>query len=127
MAIIPLLQLMACTTLAVVSIQWRIAHSTSESAYRHLLPFIVVAGVLGIILISPLAELFVAYYRGSIFEMEAVTCRYKGPYWWAYWSLAIFPLLPMLGLLPFIGKRPVLMASLAGLATLPVIYGTIAK
>jgi molybdopterin-containing oxidoreductase family membrane subunit len=31
-----------------------------------------------------LMELFVAYYTGAIYEMDAFKFRIAGPYWWAY-------------------------------------------
>ncbi len=127
MSITPVLQLIACTTLIVISIQWRLTHSASENAFRHLLPFIAAASILGIILALPFAELFVAYYSGALYEMESIKFRYEGPYWWAYWALVTFPLLPTLGLFPFIGKRPIVMATLAGLAMLTVTFWTIAN
>lgn len=128
MTIIPILQLMACTTLAVVAIQWRLTHSASENAFRHLLPFIAAAGVLGIILLFPYAiEFFVANYSGALYEVESISFRFNGPYWWVYWLQTFLPLLPILGLFPFVGKRPILMVVFAGLAMLPVAHATIAS
>lgn len=34
-----------------------------------------------------LMELFVAYYSGAIYEMEAFKYRMTGPYWWAYLAM----------------------------------------
>ncbi len=121
--IIPALQLIACVTLAVVAIRWRLVHSARENAYRFLLPFIIAAGIFGIILVFPYAiEIFVAYYSGAQYEMEAMSFRFNGPYWWAYSASFILPLLPTCGLFPFIGKRPILVVAIAALALIPVSF-----
>jgi len=97
--------------------------STSETAHRSLLPFIVVASILGWCIIYPFAvEIFVAYYSGAIYEMEAVSFRFSGVYWWVYTAGFILPLLPMIGLLPWVGRRPTLIAGIALLSLIPVSF-----
>lgn len=121
MTILIALQFMACLSLAVFALRWRLSHAAGESAYRHLLPFAFAAWVLGFVLVYPFAmEIFVAWYSGAMYEMEAITFRFNGPYWWAYRAGFILPLLPVFGLFPWIGRRPVLMLVIAVLAILPV-------
>lgn len=122
MTILMALQFLACLALAVFALRWRLAHA-GESAYRHLLPFTFAAGALGFILVYPFAmEFFVAWYSGAMYEMESVLFRFNGPYWWAYRSGFILPLLPVFGLFPWIGKRPVVMLVIAVLALIPVSF-----
>lgn len=117
------LQFLACLVLAVFALRWRFTHAAGESAYRHLLAFTFVAWVLGFVLVYPLAmEFFVAWYSGAMYEMESVLFRFNGPYWWAYRAGFILPLLPMFGLFPWIGKRPVVMLVIAVLALIPVSF-----
>jgi Ni/Fe-hydrogenase subunit HybB-like protein len=40
-----------------------------------------------------LMELFVAFYSGAVYEMEAFTYRIVGPYWWAYALMMTFNVL----------------------------------
>lgn len=114
---------MACLTLAVLAVRWRVSHASRESAYRFLLPINIAAGLLGIILVYPYAmEIFVAWYSGAMFEMEMISYRFNGPYGWAYYAGFILPLLPLLGWIPLIGKRPLLMLGIAALALIPVSF-----
>lgn len=44
-----------------------------------------------------LMELFVAFYSGAIYEMDAFKFRIAGPYWWAYfWMMSLNVLSPQL-------------------------------
>lgn len=123
MMILMALQFVGCLALAVFALRWRLAHAARESAYRHLLPFTIAAWVLGFVLVYPLAmEVFVAWYSGAMYEVEAITFRFNGPYWWVYRAGFVLPLLPVFGLFPWIGKRPVLMLVIAVLAMLPVSF-----
>jgi hypothetical protein len=123
MTILMALQFLACLALAVFALRWHVTHAAGESAYRHLLPFTIAASVLGLVLVYPFAmELFVAWYSGAMYEMEAVAFRFNGPYWWAYRAGFVLPLLPVFGLFPWIGKRPVVMLVIAVLALVPVAF-----
>lgn len=122
MTILMALQFLACLALAVFSLRWRLTQA-GVSAYRHLLPFSIAAWMLGFVLVYPFAmELFVAWYSGAMYEMESVLFRFNGPYWWVYRSGFILPLLPVFGLFPWIGKRPVVMLVIAVLALMPVSF-----
>lgn len=117
------LQFFACFALAVFALRWRVTHGAGEGAYRYLVPFSIAASVLGFVLVYPFAmELFVAWYSGAMYEMEAVAFRFNGPYGWAYRAGFILPLLPVFGLFPWIGKRPVVMLVIAVLALVPVAF-----
>ena len=121
--IIPALQFVSCIVLAVAAGRLIINHSTSEAAHRSLRPFIVVASILGWCIIYPFAvEIFVAYYSGAIYEMEAVSFRFNGVYWWVYSAGFILPLLPMIGLIPWVGRRPTLIVGIALLSLIPVSF-----
>jgi hypothetical protein len=79
-------------------------------------------------LVLPYAvEVFVAYYSGAQYEAEVMAYRLNGPYWWAYCAGFIFPLLPILGLFPFIGKRPVLMFAIAAMALIPITFTSVGE
>jgi uncharacterized membrane protein YozB (DUF420 family) len=120
--IIESLQLLSCATLAAAAIRWRIRHRAGEGAHRSLFPFIIAAGVMGCVLVvSYMIESFVAYYSGSIFEVRTVTYRFDGSYQWVYLTVILLPLLPISGLLPAVGKRPLLMAVIAVLAMIPAV------
>lgn len=121
--ILPILQLIACITLAIVAFRWRFLHSAGGSAYRTLVPFISAAGIFGVILVFPyIMEVFVVYYSGAQYELEAMLYRFNGPYWWVYYAGLILPLLPILGLFPFIGKRPTMVVAISFLALIPVSF-----
>lgn len=80
---------------------------------------------MGLALVFPFAmELFVAHYSGALFEMEVMSYRLNGPYWWVFWVAAVLPLLPLLGMIPFIGRRPLLVAGIASAAATPVLFWT---
>lgn len=121
--ILTALQFTACFVLAVLAFRGRAMHAAGENAYRHLLPFTLAACALGFILVYPFAmEMFVAWYSGALYEMEAVTFRLNGPYGWVYRAGFILPLLPFFGLFPWIGRRPVLMLVIAVLASIPAAF-----
>jgi hypothetical protein len=114
-------QFAACMILAVLAMGWRLKHSKAESAHRFLFPAIVTAGLLGCGLLLPFAmETFIAYYSGSSKPMAVMRYRLTGPYWFVYFTGILLPPLPLLGLIPAFGKKPILMAVIAVLAALPV-------
>jgi hypothetical protein len=118
-----ILQVTGCIALATAALYWKFTRSTQQGAHKFLFPFIIAAGVLGIALIAPYAiELFVASYSGAIYESAIVSFRFNGPYWWVYYCGFIFPLLPTFGVIPIIGSRPVVVAFLAVIALIPVLF-----
>jgi hypothetical protein len=118
-----ILHLAACLSLAGASIYWMVRRPGRPGVHRFLFPFIIVSGTAGIVLtISPLLEIWVAYYGGAIYEIEAFKFRYAGPYWWIYSSLLAFPLFPLLGILPFIGRQPLLMAGICIISVSPSLF-----
>jgi hypothetical protein len=107
----------------VISIRLQLAYSVRQHTYRSLLPFIIIAGIFGILLVFPYAaEISSIYKMGDKNEMEAMSFRFNGPYWWVYSSGFILPLLPAFGLFPAIGKRPILVVAIAVIAMIPVSY-----
>lgn len=123
MIITEILQATACIALTAAALYWKFTRSTQQGAHKFLFPFIIVAGVLGIALVAPLAiELFVASYSGAIYETSVVSFRFNGPYWWVFYGGFILPLLPTFGVLPFIGNRPVVVAFIAMLALIPALF-----
>jgi hypothetical protein len=124
--ILSALQVTACLALAFMAIRWRCTNSPQANAYRFLFPYTAAAGVLGLVLVFPFAmELFVAHYSGALFEMEVMSYRLNGHYWWVFCMGAILPLLPLLGMTPFIGRRPLLVAGIASAAATPVLFWTV--
>jgi hypothetical protein len=118
-----ILQVTACIALAAAAIYWKVTRSTQQGAHKFLFPFIIAAGVLGIVLIAPYAiELFVTSYSGTIYEKDAVSFRFNGPYWWVYYCGFILPLLPTFGVIPPVGNRPTIVALIAVLALIPVLF-----
>ena len=121
--IVDILQVTACVALIVAIIYWKLNRSAELRIHKFLLPYILVASALGIALIVPYAmELFIVYYSGENYEMEAVTYRFTGPYRWFFYGKSILPLLPILGVLPQIGSRPVFVAFIGVLAMVPVLF-----
>lgn len=115
--IISITHLLACLCLLAAAIAIRRGNS---SAVPFLFPLILLSTATGIALIYLYAiEIFVANYSGAIYEMEVLTYRLNGPYWWVYYGSVILPLLPGLAFIPAIRKRLVLVAVLALIAAVP--------
>lgn len=123
---VQILQFSTCIALAAAAIFWRSKRRSAEGAHKSLFPFIIAAGLMGCILVGPFGmEAFVAYYSGALHETDPILFRLEGPYRWVYLTAFILPLLPVFGLLPPVGKRPVLMTVLAVLAMVPVVYARV--
>ena len=71
-------------------------------------------------LAGPIAEVAMEYL--STGSRVSISFRMNGPYAWAYSLAIILPVLPVAGILPVIGKRPLLMAGIALLALLPAAF-----
>ena len=100
-----------------------ISGQSTQSISTSLHPSIVAASGLGIALIAPyLLEIFIIKYSGAIYEMEGIEYRMNGPYWWVYYLGAILPLLPILALIPRIKRRPFIVATLALLGMVPIVF-----
>ena len=126
MIIVEIIQITACVVLMAAAIYWRLNRSVEQGVHRFLLPYILVASAMGIAVIAPFAmEMFVAYYSGAIYSFEPLTYRFSGPYWWYFYSALIFPLLPIFGVFPQIGNRPVVVAFIGMLAMAPVLFNRI--
>ncbi len=121
--ILEILQLAACVTLIAAAMYWKFTRSAEQGVHKFLFPFILVASVLGIALIAPYGiEVFVDYYSGSLYQVEAMVFRFNGSYWWVYYSGLILPMLPIFGVLPQIGSRPIIVAIIGVLAMVPVVF-----
>ncbi len=121
--IVDILQVTACVALIVAAMYWKFTRSDEQGVHKFLFPFILAASVLGIALVAPYAiEVFVDYYSGSLYQVEAMAFRFNGPYWWVYYSGLILPMLPIFGVLPQIGSRPIIVAIIAVLAMVPVVF-----
>jgi hypothetical protein len=95
-------------------------HRGNNKTLSYLFPLILLSAIAGIALIYPYAiEIFVARYSGAIYEMEALTFRLTGPYWWVYYASIILPPLPGLALIPAVRKQPIVVALLALLGAVP--------
>lgn len=115
------LHALACLALIGAAVGWRMRHGKSTTAHRFLFPYIIATGIAAILLLGePLVEIFIACYSGATFTIRM---RYTGPYAWVFLAGGFLPFLPALGILPTLGKRPVVMASLGLLALLPALFG----
>jgi hypothetical protein len=120
------LHLLICSALIGAAF-YRIARAgTAPTAHRFLFPYIAVAALTGLVIAYLYGmELFVAYYSGAGPAHAAAKLRLDGPYGWLYISLVVFPLLPAIGILPWIGRRPLAVALLGVLAPLPELLMTL--
>ncbi|MES2981595.1 MAG: hypothetical protein V4727_04710 [Verrucomicrobiota bacterium] len=123
-----ILQVAACVALIAAAMYWKFTRSCVQGTHKFLFPFILTASILGIALIAPYAiEVFVAYYSGAIYEVEAMNFRFNGSYGWVYYSGFILPLLPIFAVLPQIGSRPILVALVGMLAMVPVVFDHVVR
>jgi hypothetical protein len=121
--ILEILQVTACVALIAAAMYWKFIRATEQGTHKFLFPYILVASALGIALLASYAmELFIGYYSGAIYEVEVAKFRYTGPYWWYYLGAVILPLLPIFGVLPQIGSRPIIVTIIGVLAMAPVIF-----
>lgn len=121
--ILSILHLAACIVMSGASVFWIVRGTHSTGFHRFLFPYLIVAGICGILLtLSPLLEIWVAYYSGAIYEIEAFKFRFAGPYWWIYSTSLAFPLFPLLGILPPIGQRPLLMTGIGIISVIPSLF-----
>jgi hypothetical protein len=112
--IMTLAHLLACLALIAAVIYRIMKFGTAPNAYRFLFPFISAAALAGMIDFYRLCmEFFVAWYSGARYQLEAMEYRLTGPYGWVYVSRALAPGLPVAALIPWIGKRPCVVAVLA--------------
>ena len=114
------LRIGACLALVIAGIYWRVKHGKAN-AHRFLFPYIIAAGIAGLLpLVSLGMELFVAWYSDPTYaHMLLFVYGGTGP-----WIILLFlPILPAAGIIPAVGKRPILMACLGLLALLTAIPG----
>ena len=110
------LHLLACIALAVAALFWRRHVSEGASIYRHVMPFVTAAGFLGLlILYGYFMEFFVASYSGATYEVGELT---GGRIAWIAVS-AFLTNLPLLGLIPYVGRQSLLLVVTACLAAVP--------
>ena len=110
------LHLLACIALVIAASYWRRNLPRGLSAYRRLLPFILAAGILGVVILYRYGiEFFVASYSGAIYEVEAPS---RGAIAVIAVS-AVASVLPLAGLLPVIGRRASAMIYIGCVAAIP--------
>jgi hypothetical protein len=114
------IHLLACTALIAAAF-YRIARAgPTPTAHKFLFPYIIAASLFGMVLSYLYAmELFVAWYSGADPAYDPTKTLPTGLYGWLYFSLPVTPLLPAAAIIPWIGKRPLLVALLGILAPLP--------
>ena len=112
------LHLLACIALVIAAAYWRGRLPRGLSTYRRLLPFILAAGIMGVVILYRCGfEFFVASYSGALYEVEA-----PSPGALAIIAMsAIVSTLPLAGLLPMIGRRASTMIGIGCLAAIPSI------
>jgi hypothetical protein len=112
--------IVACFTLAAAASYRLMRAGPAPTAHRFLFPYIIAASLVGMVISYLYAmEFFVAYYSGSDNPHLAARLQPGSPYAWFYASLVLAPLLPAFAIFPWIGKRPLAVARLGILATLP--------
>jgi hypothetical protein len=110
------LHLLACTALVAASLYWRHHATEGASIYRHLMPYIIAVGILGLlILYGYFMEFFVASYSGAMYEFGDLT---RGQIAWSAIS-GFLTILPLVGLIPAIGRQSLLLLVVACLAAVP--------
>lgn len=117
------IQTACCVLLIVAALSYWVRSQSNKNVTRGraLLPFVLAAGISGIAYLAPLPwAFFKARLEGADYTAEAYYYRLTGPYWWVYGLAAILVLLPLLGLIPAVGKRFLLVATLGLLALIPV-------
>ena len=114
------LRIGACLALVFAGIYWRVKHGKAN-AHRFLFPYIIAAGIAGLLPLAALGlELFVAWYSGAVSASGSVSFVVVGHYRWLLAILFCFAMLPAAGIVPAVGKRPILMACLGLLSLLTV-------
>ena len=116
------LHLLACTALVAASLYWRNHATEGASIYCHLLPYIIAAGFLGLLLLyGYFMEFFVASYSGALYEVGELT---RGQIAWIAIS-GFLTILPLVGLIPAIGRQGLLLLVVACLAAVPSVVSLV--
>jgi hypothetical protein len=118
------LHLLACIALVASSLYWRYHATEGASIYRHVMPYIIAAGFLGLlILYGYFMEFFVASYSGAIYAVGELP---RGQIAWIAISISGFlTILPLVGLIPAIGRQGVLLLVVACLAAVPSVVSLV--
>lgn len=116
------LHLLACIALAVAALYWRHDASIGDSVYRLMLPFVIASGLPALlILYQYFMEFFVASYGGAIYKVGGLN---RGHLAWINISVFLM-LLPLVGLIPSIGRQALLLLVVACLAALPSVVSLV--
>jgi hypothetical protein len=116
------LHLLACIALAVAALYRRNLASVSDSVYRQMLPFVIASGFLALLIIYQyFMDFFVASYSGAIYEVGELN---RGQIAWIAISVFLM-LLPLLGLIPSIGRDALLLLVVACLAAVPSVVALV--
>jgi hypothetical protein len=116
------LHLLACISVAVAALYWKHHASVGDSVYRQMLPFVIASGLLALlILYQYFMEFFVASYSGAIYEVGGLT---RGRIAWTAISVFLM-LLPLVGLIPAIGRQALLLLVIACLAAVPSVVSLV--
>ncbi len=108
--------------MAVAALYWRYHASVGDSVYRQLLPFVILSGLLGLLILYPyFIEHFVVSYSGAIYEVGELT---RGHIAWIVISVFL-TLLPLVGLIPAIGRHALLLLVFAVLAMVPSVVSLV--
>lgn len=122
--ILTISHLLACIALAVLSFYGRKHDSAGESVRRLVLPLVIACGLLALlILYQYFMEFFVASYSGAIYEVSEIS---RGHMAWLAIS-AVLMLLPLVGLIPSIRRRALVLLTLACLAAVPGIVALVSN
>ncbi len=112
-----LVHLLACLVLLSMAIYRATRPGQATSVPGSLLPFLIVAGITGI-MTAGLALLHWTFHNGMMIDAQMLKMRFGGPYWWVYLGILVLPLLPLTGFFPPIARCPWLVAGFAFVAIL---------
>ena len=113
-----------CMCLIAAACYWLVKRNSSRSAHLFLFPFIVATSITGVLPgAEPVFDFVQLHFMGNEFERMAFELRYlDSEYRWYQIGRVCFPALPIFGLLPKIGGRPLLIVVLALLSQVPLGY-----
>ena len=117
-----ILHIAACLCLTAASLFWLLKHERKENAHQFLFPFILAAGILGsVLLYLRVMELFIVDYSGALYETDGASPPGHGLHRTILQASLGLLCLPLAGIFPGVGRRPLLMGGIGLLAIIPTL------
>ena len=114
---------MSCIALAMTVWYWSRFLTKEQTLHRQLLPFIIVAGLMGLAILYRYGmEYFMAYYSGNQYEIAITRNAVLGIV-----VSCVLSVLPLIGLVPRLGNRAWLMVGVGVLSSLPSALALVAQ